>query len=78
MSSCSKSYPNADLLPFDPSDHAAIADMVASNATGDTLFNFLWREMAHLDPTDTEGAYERIQSALRDIQAVERAFRPAA
>ena len=72
-----RSYPNADLLPFDHSDHAAIATLVAADATGDTLFNFLWRQLAGLDPSDEAGARERIAGALNDIQTVQRAFEAA-
>jgi len=67
-------YPNADLLPFDHSDHAAITTLVAADHTGDTLFNFLWRELADLEPDDEAGARERIESALGDLQAVQKAF----
>jgi len=69
-----ESYPNADLLPFDHCDHAAIATLVDADSTGDTLFNFLWRELAELDPSDEAGARERIASALHDLEAVQRAF----
>ncbi|HRY01557.1 MAG TPA: hypothetical protein P5256_00405 [Beijerinckiaceae bacterium] len=68
------SYPNVDLLPFDPSDYSAVDAAVRNNETGDTLFNFLWRELSDLAPDDREDALARILAVERDVQAVYRAL----
>jgi len=67
-------YPSLDLLPFDLTDYSAISKMVAANQTGDTLFNFLWRELSDLDPADRSDALARLSAAMRDIDAVYQAL----
>lgn len=63
------SYPNIELLPFDASNEEEVATAVADGRTGDTLFEFLWKEMA--DHTgDPDNAVEALEHTIRDVKAV--------
>lgn len=64
-----ESYPSIELLPLDPSDEAEVDAAVAGGSTGDTLFEFLWKEMAD-HAGDPENALEALEHAIRDIRAV--------
>jgi hypothetical protein len=66
------SYPNIELLPLDPSNEAEVDAAVASGSTGDTLFEFLWKEMAD-HSGDPENALEALDHAIRDVRAVREA-----
>lgn len=65
-------YPNVDLLPFDHADEQDVEAAVQDGRTGDTLFDFLWREMAD-HSGDAENALEALDHAMRDIRSVREA-----
>lgn len=66
-------YPNLDLLPIDPSDPDGVAAVVENDATGDTLFNFLWRELNDAGE-DRRAASAKLAEAIRDLEAVKAAI----
>ena len=63
-----QSYPNIDLLPLDVSDVADVAFQVKADATADTLFSFLWRELGDAEGKDE--AVKNLMRAMSDIQTV--------
>ena len=75
-------YPGRDWLDFDPKDTDAAGIAVACDATGDSLFTFLWRNFEGRSLTDGgEDALTGLCMALHDIievtVAVIDAHRPA-
>lgn len=68
------SYPDIDLLPIDPADPESTQEAVRAtdpvNGTGDTLFDFLLRELDKDVTEDPDEALSRLQKAVDDIQAV--------
>lgn len=63
-------WPDIDVLPFDRTDPAAVDHAVRSNETGDTLFNFVWLEMADLRGDDLEVALKAIRRGADDLSTV--------
>lgn len=68
-----KAYPNIDLLPIDPSDPDGVEAIVAEDATGDTLFAFLWRELGDAGD-DRREASAMLALAIQDIGLVKAAI----
>ena len=70
-----ESYPDHDLLPIDPPRPSETIRQFKLHAedAGDTLFLFLCREAD--DEIDGEEFIRRLSQALRDIEAVQAAFR---
>jgi len=56
-----EAYPNIGMLPVDP------------DSVGDTLFTFMWRELADAGETP-ENAISALDVALSDIEAVRAAI----
>lgn len=65
-----ESYPNIDLMPFDPSDHVEVDTMVRNHMTGDTLFDFLWMEMANHGDEGPLRIIKAMDMAIAEIQKV--------
>lgn len=63
-----QSYPDIDLLPLDVTDTADVAFQVKADATGDTLFTFLWRELGDME--NREEAVRVLMRAMEQIQTV--------
>ena len=68
-----EAYPNVDLLPVDTSDENRVEAAVRDGATGDTLFDFLWRDLADHSGGDAEHVLKTLDQALQDILAVREA-----
>ncbi|ARJ65973.1 hypothetical protein WV31_10070 [Magnetospirillum sp. ME-1] len=68
-----KAYPNIDLLPIDPADPESVDALVAEDATGDTLFAFLWRELGDAGE-DRREASAMLALAINDIAIVKAAI----
>ncbi|MDE4914367.1 hypothetical protein PQI07_27225 [Methylobacterium sp. 092160098-2] len=66
-------YPNQDMLNFDPTDERQVEDAVREGSTGDTLFDFLWKELADHSGDEVEHVLKSLDQAARDIQAVREA-----
>ena len=67
-------YPDHDLLPIGPPQPGEMITAFCRRAedAGDTLFLFLCREAN--DQIDAEEYLKRLDRAMRDIAAVDRAF----
>ena len=63
-------YPGRNDLNFDPRNPMAAAQSVFMDDTGDSLFTFLWRTLAHRDPKNVTGVIKAMDLALSDLQAV--------
>jgi len=63
-----RSYPGADMLPIDAEDHEAVDRAVREDATGDTLFAFLWKELGNAE--NASAADLLMSTALDDTRAV--------
>lgn len=59
-------FPDADLLPFDTKDGVETRVAVAKHETGDTLFDFVFHELA--DVESQAEAVDRLQKAQRQLQ----------
>lgn len=68
-----ESYPNIDLLNLDAGDEAQVEAAVADGSTGDTLFNYLWKEFGDHDGDSIEHVLKTLDQAARDIFAVRQA-----
>lgn len=67
---CQK-YPQADLLPFDVDNSEEVRIAIDEDATGDTLFNFVYYEMGDLGNNGTlEDAVDALRHAQDDLQRV--------
>lgn len=68
-------YPDADLLPIAPPPRGKAADFVETinrERVGDGLFVFLVNELASPnDSLDIDEAERRIDTAIRDLEAVQ-------
>lgn len=67
-----RSYPGTDVLPLDLNDHESVAQAVAEDRTGDTLFGFLWRELA--DAETHHACLDLLAKAADDLLAVSDGF----
>jgi len=62
-----KSYSGFEFLGLDASDPAGVDAAVRSRSTHDTLFDFLWIELADVGDDDAERA---LNKAIRQIEEV--------
>lgn len=69
-----KGYPFIDLLPIPLDDHDQIDKLVKSDETGDTLFNFLWRELSSIDKDEV---IPNLEKSINDLSAIYAAFQVA-
>lgn len=67
-----RSYRDMDLLGCDAQDPQSVDRAVAEHKTGDTLFEFLWRELS--DDIDLNEAIKRLGMAEDDIAIVRGAL----
>lgn len=67
-----ESYPDSDLLPCGPPEPGTPPSIYADHAKGDTLFQFLVRELFGDEETagNTAEQWRRLQRAHDDIMAV--------
>lgn len=72
-----ENYPEIDLLPFDAGDEAAVEAAVAERTTSDTLFEFLWKELADHDGDSPDDVLKTLDQAMRDIFVIRRAVQSA-
>jgi len=68
-----EAYPVIDMLPLDPSDVEEVERMVAADEVGDTMFEFLWRELKLADSVPS--AEMLLNMAIKDMEEVLEAFR---
>jgi hypothetical protein len=68
-----RSYPRIDLLNLDPENEAEVEAAVAEGSTGDTLFDFMWKEFADHEGEPVEHVLKTLDQAARDIFAVRQA-----
>lgn len=61
-------YRNVDTLPFDRNNPDDVQRAVDTRTTGDSLFNFLWNELA--DAGSAAEAIEMVESAIADLNSV--------
>ena len=71
-------YPDSDLLPLDPDrdcrDLQVLLEKVRSSSIGDTLFQFLVREIVEGGEGTLDGAVRVIKRARGDVDAVLQAL----
>jgi hypothetical protein len=72
-----ETYPSIDLLGLDAGDEAGVEAAVAGNSTGDTLFEFLWRELADHEGDSAEHVLKTLDHAVRDILVLREAVSSA-
>lgn len=68
-----EAYPNIDLLGLDVGDEAEVEAAVAGGSTGDTLFEYLWRQLADHEGDSAEHVLKTLDHSVRDILAVREA-----
>ncbi len=67
-------YPSVGMLPIDPADPESVEEVVTNDGVGDTLFTFLWRELADVGDEDAADAVRALNVAIADILAVKAAI----
>jgi len=67
-----ESYPIIEDLPIDPDDVDEVDELVEAGEVGDTLFEFMWKELARAD--GKEDAMAVLAKAMADLNEVGEAL----